>query len=188
MGTALAGARDAIEHTDRRNRRSSGQPCPHALPCVLVPQPAVDPRDPDSRLLWIFVLGLCCTPGPFGALTSVESRGTGVDDLLFYVGIECLVLAGLVAGIFKIARTPTYPSDRWAASAYLVLGVILVCMGIGGIANGAPYIEAKTGTPDWGYRVDGIIHAALGAALLCLFVREVRLRRRARLDLEDSPA
>jgi hypothetical protein len=116
----------------------------------------------------------------------VESRDTGVDDLLFFVGIECLVLAGLVAGIFKIARTPPYPPDRWAASAYLVLGVILVCMGIGGIANGAPYIEAKTGTPDWGYRIDGVIHAALGGALLCLFVRELRLRRRARLDLKDS--
>jgi hypothetical protein len=153
-----------------------------------VPQPAIDPRDPDSRLLWIFVLGLCCTPGPFGALTSVESKGAGVDDLLFFVGIECLVLAGLVAGVVKIARTPVYPPDRWAASAYLVLGVILVCMGVGGIVEGAPYIEAKTGTSDWGYRVDGVIHAALGTALLCLFVRELRQRRRARLHMEDSPA
>lgn len=98
------------------------------------------------------------------------------------------MLVGLVAGVVKIARTPVYPPDRWAASAYLVLGVILVCMGVGGIVEGAPYIEAKTGTSGWGYRVDGVIHAALGTALLCLFVRELRQRRRARLHLEDPPA
>ncbi|MER6941975.1 hypothetical protein ABTX24_14415 [Nocardioides sp. NPDC127514] len=117
----------------------------------------------------------------------MESRDAGVDDLVFFVGIECLVLAGLVAGVVKIARTPVYPPDRWAASAYLVLGVILACMGGGGIVEGAPYIETKTGTSDWGYRVDGVIHAALGTALLCLFIRELRQRRRARLDLENSP-
>lgn len=148
-----------------------------------MPLPPPVPSTVSRDLGWAWFFILCCSPSPFGTLTSAEYRDAGFLTRSSFVGFELLLLAGLVWSVAGLVRRPPAFSDVPSTIVPLGLGLLLLGVGIGWLVEGAPFIEERTGTPDWGFRLDGTILAAAGIMMLSLWPREVLRRRRAPAEI-----
>ncbi|MER7560417.1 hypothetical protein ABTZ46_25970 [Nocardioides sp. NPDC126508] len=144
-----------------------------------MPNPPEQSSSTTSVLGPAFLLFFCCSPSPFGTLTSAEFRNDPWWSLLLVVGIELALLTAIIWMFARLVRQPPPSPTWWDAGALLVLGVLQFTNGITRVVRGAPLSEERQGSPDWGYRVDGAVFVVLGLVAAALFIREVvRLRER----------
>lgn len=105
--------------------------------------------------------------------------------MLLVVGIELSLLGAIVWLFARLVRQPA-PAPTWSnAIALLVLGLLQGTNGMTRLVGGAPLLEERQGTPDWGYRVDGAVFVTLGLVAAGLFIREVIHLRERRTDPTD---
>ena len=152
-----------------------------------VPNPPEQPPSNTSALGPAFLLFFCCSPSPFGTLTSVENRNDPWWGQLLVVGIELALLAAIIWVYARLVRRPPPSPTWWDVSALLVLGVLQSTYGMTRLARGAPLSEERHGTPDWGYQVDGAAFVALGVVAASLCIREIVRLRERRDDAAETP-
>ncbi len=150
-----------------------------------VPNSQEESSSTTSVLGPAFILFFCCSPSPFGTLTAVEFRNDPWPSHLLFVAIELALLAAIVWLFARLVRQPA-PAPTWSnAFALLVLGLLQGTGGTTRLVGGAPLLEERLGTPDWGYRVDGAVFVVLGLVAAGLFVREIFNLRKRRTDPAD---
>lgn len=152
-----------------------------------MPNPPEQPSSTTSVLGPAFLLFFCCSPSPFGTLTSVEYRHDPWPGLFLVVGIELALLTAIIWMCARLIRQPLPSPTWWDASALLVLGLLQGMNGMTRLVNGASLFEERHGTPDWGYRVDGAIFVVLGLIAAGLSIREVVRLRHRRDVVIDAP-
>lgn len=146
--------------------------------------PTSDVSRPFARLL---ILTICCSPSPFGTVTSAAAISDDGWSGWAITGIEAILLGVFVQATIRHVRWPAGSASGWDAGAYLVLAFMNIALGIVRFQDGAPIMETRLGAPDWGYRLDAVIACTLGAILLVLGVREVvRLRRQPEPDVRSG--
>ncbi|MFE7226542.1 hypothetical protein ACFU7D_17235 [Nocardioides sp. NPDC057577] len=128
----------------------------------------------------LVILTICCSPSPFGTFTSALATSDGDWSNWAYTGIQAFLLSLCVWVIIRHVRWPTGSASWWDAGAYAVLAILNLGLGVVTFQDGAPPMETRLGTPDWGYRLDAGTVCAFGTTLLILGIREVvRLRRQS---------
>lgn len=153
----------------------------YELPSATVPTPPEQQSSTTSVLGPAFLLFFCCGPSPFGTLTSGVHRHESWTFVLPVVGIELGLLTAIVWLFVRLVRQPATAPTWTNAVALLVLGLLQASNGMTRLVGGAPPLEERHGTPDWGYRIDGAVFVVLGVVAAGLFVREVaHLRSRQR--------
>lgn len=138
-----------------------------------MPNPPDQSASTTSVLGPAFLLFFCCSPNPFGSLTSGAHRNESWSVVLPLVGIQLALLAAIVWLFVRLVRQPA-PAPTWTnAVALLILALLHGTYGMTRLVGGAPFAEERHGTPDWGYRIDGAVFVVLGLVAGYLFVREV---------------
>ena len=151
-----------------------------------MPNPPEQPRPSPSITGPAFVLFFCCSPSPFGTLTSAEYRNESWPFLLLVFGIELGLLGAIVWLFVRLVRDSGSDPTWWNAIALLILGLLQGTNGMMRFVSGASLFEERLGTPDWGYRVDGAVFVVLGLLAAGLFIREVVRLRYRRNNPADS--